>query len=97
MIVCLAFVAWKTTTDKTAARARNVQGLYIFTDCQPVGEYEVLGTVTFAGTMRMGSTQYEAIRDKLIKRAKEDYPMGEGLVLDLRSGGTDKADVIKFK
>lgn len=97
ILVLVVFASWKITTDKSAAKARQVEGLYIFSDCQPAGDYEVLGTVKRTGAVSFKSAQYESVRDILIKRAKQDYPMGEGLILDLRDGGTDKADVIKFK
>lgn len=90
-------MAYKNTTDKGAARARQIQGLYIFTDCTPAGEYEVLGTVKRSGATSFKSSQYESVRDILIDRAKKEYPMGEGIIFDLRTGGTDKADVIRFK
>ena len=95
--VTLIAVSWKGTTDKAAASARKIQGLYIFSDCTPVSDYQVLGTVSRNPAISFKSSQYENIRDMLIKKAKDQYPMGEGLILDLRDGGTDKADVIKFK
>lgn len=96
LLVCALF-SFRNTADKAAATVNRVQGLYVFADCQPVADYEVLGVVKFAGTTRFGSTQYQAIRDKLIKRALEDYPMGEGIVFDFNKGSADKAEVIKFK
>lgn len=96
MVTCL-YIAWKGPTDKSQARARQVQGLYIFTDCTPAGEYEVLGTIKRSGATSFKSSQYESVRDILIDRAKEAYPAGEGLIMDLRTGGTDKAEVIRFK
>ena len=57
-------------------------------------EYEYLGTVKSNVTM---SGQYEDVRNNLIRRAKKEYPAAEGIILNLKDGGTDKADVIKFK
>ena len=96
LFTCL-YIAWKNPTDKSLAKVRQVQGMYIFADCTPAGEYEVIGTVKGLGFMSFRSVQYESIRDKMIQRAKAEYPMGEGIILDLRDGGTDRADVIKFK
>jgi hypothetical protein len=93
----IGLMGYKNTTDKAAANARQLQGLYIFTDCTPAGEYEVIGTVSRTGAMSFKSAQYESIRDILISRAKKEYPMGEGIIFDFRTGGTDKADIIKFK
>ena len=35
--------------DYDLARAENYSGVYVFTDCTPLGKYEVLGDVTFGG------------------------------------------------
>lgn len=93
----IGLMGYKNTTNKAAANARQLQGLYIFTDCTPAGDYEIIGTVKGLSGFSFKSAQYESIRDKFIQRAKEQYPAGEGLILDLRDGGADKADVIKFK
>lgn len=80
--------------SKATAEVDRIEGLYIFTNSLPVKEYEVLGTakVTFAG-----SGQYTAVREKLIKKAKKEYPEGNGLIFFFVNGGTDRAEVIKFK
>lgn len=93
----IGLMGYKYTTNKAAANARQLQGLYIFTDCTPAGEYEVIGTISRTGALSLRSAQYESIRDVLIDRAKKQYPAGEGIIFDFRTGGTDKADVIKFK
>ena len=91
----LLFTAAATTNNNAQATATQMQGLYIFTDCTPVQEYEVLGTIKGAGSL--GSAQYTAVRDRLIKKAKKEHPTGTGIILHLNDGGTDIADVIKFK
>lgn len=90
-------ISFRPSPDKSAAKVRQFQGLYIFSDCTPIAEYQVLGTIQRTGVMSFRSSQYESIRDVLITRAKKEYPDAEGLILDLRDGGTDKADVIRFK
>lgn len=75
--------------SKKTAEVNQESGLYIYTDCKPVKEYEYLGTVkviTFQGIYK------EAI-PLLIKKAKKEYPSAEGIIyID-----SEKADVIKFK
>jgi len=80
--------------SKKTAEVTSIQNLKIFTDCEPVMEYEYLGTVK----VRLAVTgQYSELREILIKNAKKEYPQAEGIILHLVNGGTDKADVIKFK
>lgn len=81
--------------EKSTAQVNQVQGLYIFTDSKPVLEYEYLGTVKAALTLR--SPQYTDVRDKLIRKAKEEFPGAEGVILNFKTGASDQADVIKFK
>lgn len=80
--------------NKKTAEVTSIQNLKIFTDCEPVMEYEYLGTVK--GSMTV-TGQYEPVRNVLIKKAKKEYPQAEGIILHLVNGGIDKADVIKFK
>lgn len=80
---------------KNTAEVNSLQGLYIFTDCKPVNEYEYLGTVKSA--ISLGDDQYSGVRDRLIKKSKKEYPSADGLILSLKTGGADMADAIKFK
>lgn len=79
---------------KNTAEVDQAEGIYIFTDCTPVKDFEFLGTVK--NTFSFGG-QYQEVRDKLIKKAKKDYPTAEGILIRLKDGGTDKAEAIKFK
>lgn len=80
--------------SKKTAEVEMYQNICVFTDCKPVSDYEYLGTVS--GRMSL-SGQYEPVRDGLIKNAKKQYPHANGVILHLKDGGVDKADVIKFK
>lgn len=82
--------------SKKTAEVATIQNLKVFTDSEPVMEYEYLGTVKNSVSL-LGTGQYEPVRDDLIKRAKKAYPQADGIILHLLNGGTDKADVIKFK
>lgn len=81
---------------KNTAEAEQYEGVYVFADCKPVKEYQYLGSVKI-GISLTGSGQYQDVRDKLIKRAKKEYKDAEAIILNLKDGGVDKADVIKFK
>lgn len=78
---------------KNCGEVQQLQGLYIFTDSKPLTEYKYLGTVTVSTGW---SGQYQPVRDKLIKKAKDDFKDADGLILNFVKNGVDKADVIKF-
>lgn len=80
---------------KSIAKANQVQGYYLFVDCEPVAEYEYLGTVKY--TIGLGGSQYSAVKNALVKKAKKKFPGGNGIIFHFANEGTDKADIIKFK
>ena len=90
----VAFTVANYEPKKATGEVEQMEGLYIFTDSKPVLEYEYLGTVK--ATFGMDS-QYQGVRDKLIKKAKKDFPSADGLIMQFKSGGTDKCDAFKFK
>lgn len=96
-IVVTSLVGFKVLdyeVRKSTAEVERYQGYYIYTDSKPVQEYTYLGTVKVSTGW---SGQYEPVRDGLIKKALKEYPKADGLILNLKDGGADKADVILFK
>lgn len=87
--------------SKDAATVNQYEGVYVFSDCKPAREYDYLGTVKPKGRgmdlLGANSNQYSDLRDRLIKAVKKEYPAADGLILNLKDGGVDKADVVKFK
>jgi hypothetical protein len=81
------------SVKKSMAEVEQVQGLYIFSDSKPLREYKYLGTVKVTTGW---SGQYQPLRDKLIKKGREDFKEADGMILHLVNMGTDKADLIKF-
>ena len=81
-------------SDKPLARVRKINGLFVFTDCEPVNDYDIVEreSATFGF-----KADYGSIRNKLIKKAIKDYPDADGVILQFTTGGTDRAVVIKFK
>lgn len=77
------------------AEVNQVQGILIFTDSKPLQEYTYLGTVK--AYRIVGSSQYQPVRDYLIKKIRKDYPAANGAIFHLTSGGTDHADAIKLQ
>lgn len=91
-----ALVAFKVPANHASALVEQYEGIYIFSDCKPTEQYEYLGTVT-SNTAGFGSPQYEDVRDRLIRNGKKAYPEGQAIILHLKSGATDKGDMIRFK
>lgn len=92
-LACTAF-GFKVLGDKSAAQVNMVDGVYIFVDSKPSASYERLGEVKSAGGL---SNQYVDIRDRLINKAKKEYPNANGVIIDFKKGGSDKAQVILIK
>lgn len=96
-----ALMGFKAENSKELGRVIRQKGLYVFSDCTPVAEYDVLGSVRpknkGARVFGMKSVQYESIRNDILSAAKEEYPNADGIILHLYDGGKDEADVIKFK
>lgn len=86
----------KTIDDTSLATVNQLQGLYVFTDCRPVAPYKFLGTVK-NGMRLAGSSQYEPVRDRLLKKVKADYPDANGIIFSFVNGAADRADAIQFK
>jgi len=81
--------------NNSTAEVNQMRGVYIFTDCKPVKEYEYLGTEKTS--FGFGDSQYTGLRDKLIKKAIEKYPKANGVIITFKTGGTDQIDAIRFK
>lgn len=91
LLLASSFKIAYDATNKTAEVAK-VDGLYIFTDSEPVKAYTKLGSVT----VTFGSPQYSEVRDKLIKKALKEHPSADGLILYFHTGKADRAEAIKF-
>jgi len=85
-----AFTAVYEAKNNTA-EVDQLEGVYFFANSKPVKEYEYLGSVKIGFTM--GNGGYQDMREKLVKKAKKEYPKADGIIYN----GDDKADCIKFK
>jgi hypothetical protein len=83
------------------SEVNKIQGFYIFTDSQPLAEYEVIGEVSTDKNddkdIKNSGGQYQAVRDYLIRSARWVNYQADGLILTMVNGGTDRAIIIKFK
>ena len=89
-----AFTSLPYHAEKNSATVNKVDDMFVFTDSKPVLEYSTLGSVHLKFVM---DVQYETIRNNLVKQAKRQYPMGDGVILYLSKKGIDSCEVIRFK
>jgi len=101
LLFLLSISSINVFSQNNIALVNKIQGLLIFTDCQPISDYEVIGEVnTMMGNdndLTNSGAQYQPVRDLLIKIAKHVNYKAEGMILSLVNGGQDKGILIKFK
>lgn len=96
LLIGLLIAARVKPAGNNQAEVNQLQGIYIFTDCRPLDPYDYLGTVK-NGTRLSGSAQYQPVRDRLLKKLKQDYPEANGAIFYFNNGSADRADAIKFR
>lgn len=104
--------ALEITFDIDIAAVHSFHGIYVYTDCQPLDEYQVLGVVTYTETKGAVSAavfghygavsapvyaQYTSLRDGLVRRALETYSEAQGIIIEADGEGKAIARVIKYK
>ena len=96
LMVCLiiTLMAIAQECDFKLANVYRHNGLLIFTDCEPVNEYDV---VEHERSVLSWSGQYSEIKNKLTRRALRDYPSADGIIISMTEGHVDRAVVVKFK
>lgn len=77
-----------------SALVTQSNGLYIFTDCLPINQFDSIGKVELGF---VSGTQYDNIKTNIIKRTKKKYPEAEGLILKPKKKGLDYGIPIVFK
>lgn len=90
VLSALTFVGFKAISNHASATVDSEQGLFLFVKSKPTEEYDFLGTVKTGAVIP--NYKFETILDILIKRAKKDFPAGDGLIMR-----DYEADVIQFK
>jgi hypothetical protein len=94
-------ISYFSYCQNNVAVVNKIQNFYVFTDCQPLGEYELIGEVNTSGSndpeIKKSNGQYQPVRDFLIKTARQVNYTADGIILSLVNGGIDKAVIIKFK
>lgn len=118
-ILCIAFPTFmiaqnnnntglqEASADFGIARVESYNGIFVFTDCTPIAEYEVLGEVTNAipDSHNEGLSFFDFpsppnhidIRRQLITNALYANRQVEGIIITLSKIGEGHATLIKFK
>lgn len=91
--ILFAFQVTNFQTNESTAKVNKISDFYIFTDSKPIMPYDSLGMVE---TGFITGTQYEQIRNNLIKRAKVRFTNANGLIMKFEKKGIDKCIVIKL-
>jgi hypothetical protein len=100
--ICLLFGGSSISfAQNNIAVVNKIQGFYIFTDSQPLADYDAVGEVTTTGNedrdVIQSGGQYQPARDLLIRLARQYNYTADGLILTFVNGGADKGIIIKFK
>lgn len=77
---------------KNTAEVEQVHGIYVFTDCKPVADYEYIGKVT---AFWVASQDYETVRDEVIRQVKKKQKEANAVILHF-SGSNYTGDAIKI-
>lgn len=90
------------STQINLAHVAKVNGLYVFTDSDPVADYEVLGEIEIGSASEYSHSlfslgQYTEVRDALIEKSLRANHKVEAVLLTFVTGGVDKAVLIRFK
>lgn len=93
--MALAFTTHAQT--KQSANANVYQAVSVFTDCNPVQPYDVLGDIKVSSSGGFGNDSYNSQRDAAIKKLKKDYPTADGILISFKGNGACMATAIKFK
>ena len=97
----IILMSFKGFSQNNIAVVNKIHEFYIFTDCKPISEYDIVGEVTTEGhndpEIKRSKGQYQPTRDYLITAARKINYTADGLIFTFVNGGTDKALIIKFK
>ena len=80
-------------SDKSLAKVNSHLGIFVFTDCMPVNTYSFVGKISKAEGL---NTDYNNLRDRLIRKALNKYSVVQGIIPRFVSGANDTAEAIRF-
>jgi len=83
--------------SKAQATVNIVNGFYVFVDCKPNSDFDIVGSVDTKGESLNANGQYNGIRDFMIERAKEQFHLANGIVISFVDNKRDQAEAIRIK
>ena len=89
----LAFKGTNFTPNASTAEVNKIEDFYVFTDSKPVMPFDSLGAIELGFVT---DTQYESIRNSLIKKSRNKFPNANGLIMKFDKKGVDKCTVIRI-
>lgn len=101
----ISLIAGATMSESKKATVNQDEGIYIYTDCQPDGEYDYITTIT-PKTVQVGNNisgqgglsvcelTYEQLKKDFLKQIKKKHHGANGLIL---YPDQNKGDVIFVK
>lgn len=78
---------------KSTAEVEQYQGVYVFSDCKPVCEYDYIGKVNAFWVMK---NDYETIRDEIVRLVKKKHKEANAVIIHF-SNDSFSGDAIKIK
>ncbi|MEQ8628089.1 hypothetical protein [Ekhidna sp.] len=95
-VVATGAVAFTFQKDDSLARVNRIQGVYVFVQCEPVQDYDVVGDKTTKfGTALMGKQSIDDQLQSMIKRGRKD--LGDDAFDGVITQDGEIGTFIKFK
>lgn len=94
LAVSLTLKAQEEKKDYSLAKVNQYAGLYVFFDCKPIQEYEVIAVAKMA----VVCDGFQECAEKYSDKIRKEYPSADGfLISTLNAGSKDRFEIIKFK
>jgi hypothetical protein len=86
--------------EQVLGLSKKIDGLFVFTECEPSGEYDILDeiTVTSIPPSQVGKPpiNYLDVRDLYIRTAKKINPDIDAIIFKINKSGVSSATLITF-
>lgn len=92
VVVLVSMLSSHTHTSSiNSAIVNQEQGLYLFIESKPSGEYTYIGDVSLNVVM---NNSYSEVKGSLIKKCKQKYPSANGIIMNI-SNTSAEAIIVK--
>jgi len=87
-------------TDQIRGLSKKIDGLLVFTECEPLSEYDILDEITVTSIpptqVSKPPINYMDVRDLYIRTTKKMNADADGIIIKLSKSGVSSAVIIKF-